>query len=175
MSCSLDRGVVCKEVCMDTVGMYIIAVVLFLVSLVKDRKKTVLALRKGLKAVEGILPQLLVVVLLISGVLSILDSKTISRFIGESSGFWGMLMASVAGSITLIPGFVAFPAAGELLRNGAGTLQIAAFVSSLMMVGVVTLPMEIAVFGKRAALTRNVLAFVFSILAAFFVNWVVSW
>jgi len=47
-------------------------------------------------------------------------------------------------------------------------------VSSLMMVGVVTLPMEMKYFGKQAALLRNGLAWVFSIAAAFFVGWAVS-
>jgi len=42
------------------------------------------------------------------------------------------------------------------------------------MVGIVTLPMEMKYFGKRAALLRNSLAWLFSIAAAFFVGWVVS-
>ena len=68
----------------------------------------------------------------------------------------------------------AFPAAAALLSAGAGATQIAAFVSSLMMVGVVTLPMEMKYFGKRAALFRNAFAFVFSLIAALFVGWVVG-
>lgn len=159
---------------MDTFFLYAITVVLFVVSIFKDRKKSLKALMKGLKSIEGILPQLLAVVLLIAISLSVLDSSAISRLIGEDSGWFGLLAAAVIGSVTLIPGFVAFPVAGELIRNGAGTLQIAAFVSTLMMVGVVTLPMEISVFGKRIALLRNVLAFIFSIAAAFFVSKVVS-
>lgn len=159
---------------MDTLVLYGITVVLFTVSIVKDRKKSLKALMKGVKSIEGILPQLLAVVLLIAISLSLLDSSAISRLIGEDSGWFGLLAAALIGSVTLIPGFVAFPVAGELLRNGAGTLQIAAFVSTLMMVGVVTLPMEISVFGKRIAFLRNILAFVFSIAAAFFVNKVVS-
>lgn len=159
---------------MDTILLYIIAMVFFIVSFLKDRKKTKMALLKGLKSLEGILPQFLVVVILIAISLSVLKTETISRFIGESSGLAGMLVASLVGAITLIPGFVAFPAAGELLHHGAGTLQIAAFVSSLMMVGIVTLPMEIQYFGKRAAILRNVCALIFSFCAAFFVAWVVG-
>ena len=82
------------------------------------------------------------------------------------AGVFGVLGAALIGSITLIPGFVAFPLAAALLKNGAGYMQIAAFVSTLMMVGVVTLPLEIKTFGKRATLIRNVAAFVFSLLAA---------
>ncbi|HKL86325.1 MAG TPA: permease [Treponemataceae bacterium] len=159
---------------MDTILMYVIALGFFVASFLKDRKKTKQALMKGIKSVEGILPQFLVVVIFISISLSVLKTETISRFIGESSGIAGMIVASLVGAITLIPGFVAFPAAGELLHNGAGTLQIAAFVSSLMMVGVITLPMEIQYFGKRAAILRNVIALLFSFCAAFFVAWVVA-
>ncbi len=159
---------------MDTLIMYAIMIVLFAVSAFKDRRKTAMAVKKGLKTVENILPQLLTVLVFVAIVLSIFDADMISRFIGEKSGFWGMLGAALIGSITLIPGFVAFPAAGELLRNGAGTLQIAAFVSTLMMVGVITLPMEIKYFGKRAAFLRNGFAFVFSFAAAVFVAWAVS-
>jgi len=159
---------------MDTLTLYIIAAVAIAVSVIKDRKKTVLALRKAWKAFEGILPQFLVVLVLIAMILAMLDTATISRLIGSRSGVWGILGASLIGAITLIPGFIAFPAAAALLAGGAGVVQIAAFVSSLMMVGIVTMPMEMQYFGRRVALTRNVFAFAFSLLAALFVGWVVA-
>lgn len=158
---------------MDTILLYLAAGLGLGISFFKDRKKTKMALKKALKAFEGILPQFLVVLILVAITLSVLDTATISRFLGTKSGVFGILAASLVGAITLIPGFIAFPAAAALLRNGAGATQIAAFVSSLMMVGVVTLPMEIKHFGKRAAFMRNVFAFVFSLIAALFVGWVV--
>jgi uncharacterized membrane protein YraQ (UPF0718 family) len=158
----------------DTIFLYIAAAVLFALSALRDREKTKKALLKGLKAFEGILPQFLVVLVIVAVVLAVFDTEMISALIGEKTGILGTLAAGLVGAITLIPGFVAFPAAGELLRNGAGTLQIAAFVSSLMMVGVVTLPMEIKYFGKRAAIARNSFAFLFSFVAAVFVAWVVG-
>jgi len=45
-------------------------------------------------------------------------------------------------------------------------MQIAAFISTLMMVGVVTMPMEIKFFGKKATYLRNGLAFIFSLIVA---------
>lgn len=159
---------------MDTLILYVAAIALFALSAIKDREKTKKALMKGLKALEGILPQLLVVLVFIAFILAVFNAETISRFLGAGSLWIGVVIAAVVGSITLIPGFVAFPVAGELLRNGAGVLQIAAFVSTLMMVGVVTLPMEIKYFGKRAAIARNGIAFVFSFVAAVFVSWAVS-
>ncbi|HOT59128.1 MAG TPA: permease [Spirochaetia bacterium] len=159
---------------MDAYLLYGLAVVGLVLSLVKDKTKTTTALKKAWKAFEGILPQFLTVLVLVAVALAILDTATISRFLGTKAGIWGILGASIIGAITLIPGFVAFPAAAALLAQGAGATQIAAFVSSLMMVGVVTLPMEIKYFGQRVAILRNVLAFMFSIVAALFVGWMVS-
>jgi len=159
---------------MDTIMLYGIAALGLAISLFKDRAKTKTALRKAWKAFEGILPQFLSILFLIAAVLAVLDAATISRFLGTGSGILGVLGASLVGAITLIPGFVAFPAAAALLDGGAGATQIAAFVSSLMMVGVVTLPMEMKYFGKQAALLRNAFAWLFSIAAAIFVGWAVS-
>lgn len=154
--------------------MYVAAALGLAVSFVKSRDKTKAAVKKAFKAFEGILPQFLVVLVLVAITLSVLDTATVSRFLGAGSGALGVLIASAVGAITLIPGFVAFPAAAALLEGGAGATQIAAFVSSLMMVGVVTLPMETKYFGRKAAVMRNLLAFGFSLVAALFVGWVVG-
>jgi uncharacterized membrane protein YraQ (UPF0718 family) len=159
---------------MDTYLLYGLALAGLVVSLLKDKGKTRTAIKKAWKAFEGILPQFLIVLALVAVTLSVLDTAFISRILGGSSGFRGILGASLAGAVTLIPGFIAFPAAASLMREGAGATQIAAFVSSLMMVGIVTLPMEMKYFGKRVSLLRNVLAWFFSLAAAFFVGWVVS-
>jgi len=65
-----------------------------------------------------------------------------------------------------MPGFVAFPLAAALLKSGAGYMQLAAFVSTLMMVGVITIPIERKTFGLRATLTRNGAAFLYSFVVA---------
>jgi uncharacterized membrane protein YraQ (UPF0718 family) len=145
---------------------------ILLISFRKDRQKTKKALIKAWKALERILPQFLVVILLVGVLLALMDSDTILRIIGSDSGWLGVLLAAVVGAITLIPGFVAFPTAAMLLQEGAGYMQIAAFISTLMMVGVVTLPVEIKYFGKRLALYRNVFAFAFSFLVAGVIGYV---
>lgn len=151
---------------MFTYILYGLAVVLLIMSFFKDRKKTKMALKKAWKAFENILPQFLAILLLIGIMLAVLSPETISSIIGGESGWLGLLAAAIVGSITLIPGFVAFPLAAALLNNGAGISQIAVFVSTLMMVGIVTMPVEMKYFGKRATLTRNGYAFIFSILVA---------
>ena len=45
-----------------------------------------------------------------------------------------------------------------------------AFISTLMRVGVVTLPVEIKYFGKKLAIYRNLLAFLFSFIVAYIIG-----
>lgn len=154
-----------KGIIMDSIA-YIIAGVALGISWFTSREKTIQALKKAWKSFENILPQFLSILLIIGVVLSLLNPSQISQLIGSESGWLGVLLASIIGSITLLPGFIAFPLSAALLKNGAGYMQIAAFISTLMMVGIITIPLEIKYFGKKAAYLRNGLAFLFSLFVA---------
>lgn len=151
---------------MFTYILYALAIVGLVLSFLKDRQKTKMALKKAWKAFENILPQLLTIFLIIGFALAIFPPETIRKLLGSDSGYLGVLAAAVIGSVTLMPGFVAFPLAAALLKSGAGYMQLAAFVSTLMMVGVITIPIEKKTFGLRATLTRNGAAFLYSFLVA---------
>jgi hypothetical protein len=56
--------------------------------------------------------------------------------------------------------FIAFPLAGAFLRQGADVRSVAAFVTTLVMVGVATTPLEIKFFGRKFTSWRNGLSFV---------------
>jgi len=154
--------------------LYGVTILLLTISFFKDKKKTKMALKKGWKAFENILPQFLVVIMLVGVLLAVLNTEVISKIIGSGSGWLGVILAAVIGAITLIPGFVAFPTAAMLLQGGAGYMQIGAFVSALMMVGIVTMPIEIKYFGKKLTILRNVLAFIFSFIVAYVIRLVVG-
>lgn len=146
--------------------MYILAIVLFIISIYKDKNKSKMAIKKAWKSFENILPQFITIIIVIGVALAFIDAPIISSIIGDSSGYFGVLTASIIGSITIIPSFIAFPLAKVLLENGAGVTQIAAFISTLMMVGIVTIPLESKYWGKKATLIRNILAFIFSVIVA---------
>ena len=149
-----------------TIALYVVTLTALGISLFRSREKTMLALKKAWKSFENILPQFLSILIIIGVMLAILTPEQISKVLGSESGWYGVLIAAVIGSITLVPAFVAFPLAAALLKSGAGYMQIAAFVSTLMMVGIVTMPMEIKYFGRKATITRNVTALVFSLIVA---------
>ena len=151
---------------MFTYILYALAIAGLAISFFKDRQKTKTALMKAWKSFENILPQILTVFLIIGFALAIFPPETIRKLLGAESGFIGILAAALIGSVTLMPGFVAFPLAAALLKSGAGYMQLAAFVSTLMMVGIVTIPIEKKTFGLKATIARNASAFVFSFVVA---------
>lgn len=151
---------------MFTIGLNALAAALVLVSLLKDRRKTVIALKKAWKSFDNILPVFLSIIVLLGIMLSLLSPQVISKLIGRESGYLGITIAAVLGSVTLIPGVVTFPLAAALLKSGAGFTEVVVFISTSMMVGVVTLPVEIKYFRNKAAIIRNALALIFSFVVA---------
>lgn len=147
---------------------------LLVFSYLKDKTKTKKSLKKAWKAFEKILPELLVVIIMVGLLMAILDPELIVKVIGDDSGWFGVVLASIIGSVTLIPGFIAFPTADLLLKGGAGYMQIGAFVSTLMMVGVVTIPVEVKYFGRKITLYRNAMAYIFSFIVAYVISLVVK-
>lgn len=154
--------------------LYGLAIFLFIISFFKDKDKTKQALIKSLKSFENIMPQFLSIIIVVGIILSLLDTQTISTLIGTDSGFLGILLSAIIGSIAMMPTFVAFSTANSLLLSGAGYAQVAALVSTLTLIGVLTFSLEAKYIGKKAAFYRNLIAFFFSIIVAFFMGVVLS-
>ncbi len=128
-------------------------------SLLADRKKTYEGCRRGIKMFLNLLPALLIVLALVSIFLYIMPGNVLSALLGANSGPLGVVIAALAGSIALIPGFIAYPLAAIFVGRGVPLATVAVFITTLMMVGIMTLPIEINYFGKKAAVMRNVLSF----------------
>lgn len=154
--------------------LYAVALILLSVSFIKDGKKTKMALMKAWKSFLNLLPQVLAIMIFVGISLALLSPATISGLIGADSGIIGVVIALLVGSITLIPGFVAFPLAAALLKGGAGYPQIAAFVSTVMAVGFLTLPAEIKYLNKPVALLRNGFGFVISVIFTLIISQVMK-
>ncbi len=138
----------------------IIAGICLIISIITDRNKTWKGIKKGLKMFLNISPVIISVLILVSIVLFLLPNEIIVQYLGKDAGFSGYFFAALIGSIALIPGFIAYPLAGLLVKNGVSYPVIAVFVTTLMMVGVLTLPIEIKYFGAKTAILRNVLYFI---------------
>lgn len=157
---------------MIQVIIYILAILLTVISFVKDKGKTKIALKKGAKAFEGILPTVLSVMMVVGIILAIVDKELIAKLIGPSTGILGIFIAVFLGSITMMAGFIAFPLGATLMSNGAGVSQVTALISSLMLVGFLTFPLEKKYWGSKVTFLRNSLGIIISIIVALVMGWV---
>ena len=148
----------------------IVSVVLTLVSFVLDRRKTIMGLKKGLNMFRNIAVPFLNILILVSLVLHIVPPSLIVSYLGAGSGFQGLAIAALVGSITQIPGFISYPIAATLIQQGASYTTVATFMTTLMMVGIVTFPLEAKYFGKKVAALRNSLSFVSAIVIGLLVG-----
>jgi len=129
-------------------------------SVFNDMKKTKKGFKVALKSFSKLLPSLLAVLGIVGLTLGILSPEVISRFLGEQAGIIATIGAAIVGAITLIPSLIAYPLAGSLLRSGATVATISAFITTFVMVGFVTAPMEIKELGKKFTIVRNGLGFI---------------
>lgn len=148
------------------ITIYGLLLVALFASLIKSKEKTKKAFKIAGRALLKATPSILAVLGIVGLTLGILTPETISRLVGVEAGFVATIFAAGIGAITLIPSLIAFPLAGSLLRSGATIMTISAFVTTLVMVGVVTAPMEIKALGKKFTLLRNSLGFAAALIIA---------
>ncbi len=148
------------------ITMYSFLGIFLIVSIIKSKEKSIKAFKVAAKALLRTAPSLLAILGIVGLTLGILTPETISKLVGAEAGLMATMIAALLGAITLIPSLIAFPLAGSLLRSGATVMTISAFITTLVMVGVVTAPMEIKTLGKKFTLLRNGLGFLAALIIA---------
>jgi len=146
--------------------LYIATGLAVLISFIADSERTLKAFKMAVKKFVTILPAFLGMLMLVSIVLFLTPDRVISQYLGSSNIFTGVLFASFLGSITLMPGFIAFPLCGILLKKGVLYMVLSAFTTTLMMVGILTYPIEKAYFGTKVTIIRNIISLFIALIVA---------
>lgn len=147
---------------------WLIAITLFilLISFLADKQKTFLALKISLKKIYKILPAFIIMLIIISIVLYFFREDQIRQLLDNDNLGLSVMLACGCGSVAYLPGFIAFPLCGILVDNGVKFMVISAFSSTLMMVGIVTFPVEQEYLGTKLSLLRNVMSLIISLFVA---------
>jgi len=145
------------------VWFFYITGILLLISFLFDRSKTKRALIKAYQKFIFIAPPFLLMLIFVSVILFLFPQEKIIQYLNYGNRFFNVIVAALVGSITIIPGFVAFPLAGILRNSGVLYMVIASFTTTLMMVGILTFPIEVTYFGKKVTLIRNIISFVIAL------------
>jgi uncharacterized membrane protein YraQ (UPF0718 family) len=136
----------------------------------KNKEKAKKALVMALVKAVNLLPMLLVIIVLIGLIFGFIPPEMIRNYLGSNDNILQIVLASIFGAITLIPSIVALPLAGSLIEAGASYTPVAAFITTLTMVGFITLPIELKELGKKITILRNVFAFIFAIIISLIIG-----
>ncbi len=158
---------------MTTIIFYTLSIILVLASYLRDKKKTKLALKKAYKSFMKLIPALIPMLLFVGILLTIVSPDIISQLIGAKSGSLGVFISMLLGSVIFMPGFVTFSLGSSLLDAGAGYMQVAALVATLMAVGISSLSVELQYFDKKLTIMRNSMAFIASLVFTFIIGMVI--
>lgn len=146
--------------------LYAIAGLATLISFTANWQKTLRAIEIAAKRFANILPHFLIMLILVSIVLFLLPDIFITRYLTSDNKLIAVLVASILGSITLMPGFIAFPLAGILLTKDVPYMVLSAFTTTLMIVGVLTYPIEKEYLGVKLTIMRNTISFFIALFVA---------
>ena len=146
---------------------YILTIIALILSFIANRQKTKKALIIGAKKLWNITPPFVSILVAVSIILYLIPNNLIVKYLGNADSYLGVIIASIIGSITVMPGPISYPLCRILLDEGFAYSVIVAFSSSLMLVGVLSFPIEKAYFGKKFAILRNVISFIIVLIIAF--------
>ncbi|OQY35984.1 MAG: hypothetical protein B6229_10905 [Spirochaetaceae bacterium 4572_7] len=154
---------------------YIVTALAVLLSLIVSREKTKKALIIGAKKLWKITGPFVSVIIGVSIVLYLVPNEVLSEILGGEHNVFSTLIASILGSVTVMPGPIVYPLCKILVDQGVAYNVVAVFSTTLMMVGLITFPMEKAYFGTKFAVLRNLVGYFISITISIAFIFIQGW
>lgn len=146
--------------------LYALTLALLLLSLWASPAKTAAVLRTAGRQFAKVAPAFLLMMVCVAVALCLVPEAALARLLARESKWVATASAVGLGSVSVMPGFIAFPLCGILRDKGALYMVISAFSTTLMMVGVATFPLERTYLGTRLALARNLISLGIAVLVA---------
>jgi len=119
---------------------------------------------KSAKSLYNTLPLILGTILFVSLILVIIPNSFYVNVFRNS--FLDPLIGSLIGSISAGNPITSYIIGGELLEQGISLVAVTAFIVAWVTVGIIQLPAEAMILGRKFAILRNLNAFIFSVIVA---------
>ncbi len=149
-----------------TLVIWIGTIIFLAISFAKDKNRTKRTLKRAFYMGKGMALSIFTIIFAIGFILTFLPPTEIAGFVGEQSVIVSTVISALLGTVTLVPAFIAFPLVGTLMDAGVSVVPSVAFLTTLTMVGVVTIPLEKEKFGAKFTAVRNSLSFISAIIIA---------
>ena len=144
----------------------VITILVTLISFFADKAKTLKAIRMSIKKMVKILPAFFWMLIFMSIALYIFSEDQIRTVLVNNNIYYSLVLAISCGSVAIIPGFIAFPLSGILQEQGVAYMVLSGFTTTLMMVGIVTFPIEKEYLGVKLGIIRNIISLIIALMVA---------
>ncbi len=145
--------------------MLLLASALTTIAYTKNPLLTLEGLKAGGKLFWDILPAMILAFVAAGMITKVLPRELLTRWMGEGSGFRGLIVASLAGSLTPGGPFIQFPIVAALLKSGAGIAPMMAYVSAWSLLGLNRfLVYEMPLLGWKHSVARMAASMIFPVI-----------
>jgi len=127
--------------------------------------------KKTAHSLAKMFPLIMGTIMLVS-LFNVLVPRSFYSYLFTDNGFWDPLIGALAGSFSAGTPVVSYIISGELQKNGVGLAAITAFLLAWVTVGLLQMPVEGAVLGKRFTVVRNLSSFVSAIIIAIIIGFI---
>jgi len=131
------------------------------------------AAKGTLNAFSRSIPILLAVLFLISFIINAIPQETYNK-IFSGNAFFDSMIGAILGSISAGNPINSYILGGEFLDQGVGLIAVTAFILTWTTVGIVQLPAESVMLGRKFAIYRNVASFISAIAIAISLNFILQ-
>lgn len=122
-------------------------------------------LQRAGRTFTSMMPLLLIAFLLAGMAEALLPAGFVERWLSDAAGARGYAVAWLAGALTPAGGLVGMPLAAGLLKAGAGVGVLVTYLTSMTLLPLLRVPMEVGIYGGRLALLRIVSSLALPVLA----------
>lgn len=123
------------------------------------------SIMKSTRMMWKVFPLILGTILLVSLMITLIPQSFYLK-IFQGNKLIDPIIGSAIGSVSAGNPLVSYIIGGELLKQGISLIAVTAFIVAWVTVGFVQLPAESMILGKKFALIRNLLSFIFAIIVA---------
>ncbi len=144
-----------------------IAFGLLLVGYFRGKGEYLIGMKSALTLTVDILPLLFFAFIVAGMVQVLLPNEVVSKWVGQESGFRGIMVGAAAGGLTPGGPFVSLPIAVGFLHAGASIGTMVAFLTAWSLWAFSRLPMEVGIMGWKFTAIRLACTCFFPPIAGF--------
>jgi hypothetical protein len=138
-----------------------------------EKEKLIKVVRQTSRSLFSVFPSILATVLLISLIFAIIPSSFYYDVLTHNTGI-DIFISNLVGGLSAGNPIISYIIGGELLSQGIPLVVVTVFIISWVTVGVIQLPAESIILGKKFAIWRNITAFFLAILGAFLTAFIIN-